>query len=148
MSKLSADVMERALAFALTTHAGQVEKNGHPYVMHPLRLMLSMDTDEERLSALLHDAVEDGDNVSFDDLRGLGMPDTVLDTLRLLTHEGGEPYDDYIARIAKHPMARKVKMADLRDNMDVQRLPAFTDKDAERMRRYVRAYDTLLRLSD
>ena len=145
MRNLSADLLERALAFALNAHAGQLEKNGHPYIMHPLRLMLSMDTDEEQLAALLHDVVEDGDGVTFDDLSELGLPEAVLGALRNLTHDDNEPYEDYIARIAGHPLARKVKLADLRDNMDVRRLPEFTEKDAERMQRYVRAYDILVR---
>ena len=141
---VTASLIENALKFALEAHKGQVDKGGHPYIFHPLRLMLSMETDEERLAALLHDVVEDNDGVSFEDLEKLGIPNDAMDALRMLTHDDdNEPYMDYVARISEHPMARKVKMADLRDNMNVQRIPNFTDRDAERIRKYISAYSLL-----
>lgn len=138
-------LLERVLLFAIEAHAGQREKNGDPYVLHPLRLMQAMDTDEERLAALLHDIVEDCPHVSFADLEGLGLPLSVLAALRLLTHgDPAELYDAYIARIAADPLARKVKLADLADNMNAARLREFTDKDAARMRKYIAARAHLL----
>ena len=147
-TEIAASVIEDALEFALAAHKGQVDKGGHPYILHPLRLMLSMETDHERLAALLHDVVEDNDGVSFEDLETLGIPDRVVDALRMLTHGDDEPYMDYIARIARHALARKVKMADLRDNMNVRRMRNFSDRDAERVRKYISAYSLLEQAPD
>ncbi|MEZ5668684.1 MAG: GTP pyrophosphokinase [Alphaproteobacteria bacterium] len=135
--------LERALAFAVAAHAGQRDKSGAPYVLHPLRLMLAMETDEERLAALLHDTVEDCEGVDFATLAALGLPDTVLAALRLLTHDDDTPYEDYVRRINADPLARRVKLADLRDNMNAARLTRFEAKDAERMTRYVKAHALL-----
>ena len=127
--------LERAVAIAAAAHAGQTEKNGAPYLLHPLRVMLAVSTPAERIAAVLHDVVEDT-TVTLDDLRAEGFSAEVLDAVALLTHDSGVPYFDYVRRAAEHPIARTVKMADLRDNLDPSRLAEFTSRDRERFARY------------
>lgn len=139
----SSSLIERAIAIALTAHSGQVDKAGATYILHPLRLMVQMDTEDEQLAALLHDVVEDSD-LTLDDLRDEGLPESVLAALALLTHQAGEDYEDYVRRIADNPLARKVKLADLADNMRLDRIPNPTPKDLERLEKYREAQALLL----
>jgi (p)ppGpp synthase/HD superfamily hydrolase len=123
----------------VTAHAGQSCKDGSPYILHPLRLMLKMSTDEERMVAVLHDVVEDT-SITLEDLRREGFSAAVLEALRLLTHEKEVPYEEYVARIKPHPLAREVKLADLEDNSDIKRLKGIEEKDFARMKKYHRAW--------
>lgn len=134
--------LERAIQIATEAHAGQMGKDESPYILHPLRLMLKMSTDEERIVAVLHDVVEDT-SVTFEDLRREGFSEAVLEVVRLLTHEAEISYEDYVERLKPHPLARKVKLADLEDNSDIRRLSGIEDKDLERLRKYHRAWMTL-----
>lgn len=136
------NTIERALTVALSAHRGQVDKAGAPYILHPLRLMAQMDTESEQLTALLHDVVEDSD-YTLEDLRLEGVPGDVLEALKLLTHQQGEAYDGYIKRIKGNPLARKVKLADLADNMRLERIPNPTPQDLERLEKYRRANSIL-----
>ncbi len=138
MTSPQPNLIERALAIALTAHRGQVDKANTPYILHPLRLMVQMDTEDEQLTALLHDVVEDSD-MTLAGLRSEGMPDSVLAALALLTHQNGESYDVYVSKIKGNPLARKVKLADLADNMRLERIPDPTAKDLERLEKYRRA---------
>lgn len=113
--------LDTAIRLAVTAHAGQVDKAGEPYILHPLRVMLAMETEEERIVAVLHDVLEDGD---YDSCNAVGdvVTDRQLDALEALTKFVGEPYRDYIERCASDPIAKRVKLADLRDNSDSARL--------------------------
>lgn len=134
--------LQRALEIAVAAHAGQVQHNGDPYVLHPIALMMSVDGDDARVVALLHDVVEDTD-WTLDGLRAEGFSETVLAALDRLTHRDGEDYAAYVERIAADPLASAVKRADLRDNMNLRRLPHLHDKDLDRMRRYHAAWRRL-----
>ncbi|MGA3170965.1 MAG: HD domain-containing protein [Chthoniobacteraceae bacterium] len=134
--------LEKAIEIAVRAHAGQKGKDGTPYVLHPLRLMTRMGTDEERMAAVLHDVVEDTE-VTFQDLRAAGIPEPVLEAAKLLTHEEGISYEDYVERLKPHPVARKVKLADLEDNSDIRRLSGIEEKDLQRLRKYHRAWQIL-----
>jgi len=134
--------LEKAIEIAVHAHAGQKCKDGSPYVLHPLRLMTRMGTDEERMAAVLHDVVEDTE-LTFADLRMAGIPEPVLEAVRLLTHEEEISYEDYVTRLKDHPTARKVKLADLEDNSDIRRLKGVEAKDLERLRKYYRAWQIL-----
>lgn len=137
--------LERAIAIAADSHAGSFEKAGAPYVLHPLRVMLRMDTVEERIAAVLHDVVEDTD-VTLEDLRIEGFSKAVLDAVEALTHEICTCDDDYfeaIRRAAANPIARRVKHADLEDNLDLSRIPEPTEKDFKRLERYKKALKIL-----
>jgi len=137
------NLLEQAIALAVEAHTGDVDKEGKPYVLHPLRLMLLMETEEEMMTAVLHDVIEDTP-VTLDDLRQKGFPETVLTALALLTHNtASTSYEDYVAAIKPNPIARKVKLADLAHNMDIRRLPKLEMKDYGRLERYRRAWDTL-----
>ncbi|MDR6962100.1 (p)ppGpp synthase/HD superfamily hydrolase [Pseudomonas brassicacearum] len=131
-------ILDAAIALASRVHAGQVDKAGKPYILHPLRLMMKFDGLEEQLVSLLHDVVEDGD-VTLDELRELGIPETAVTAIDCLTKRQGESYDQFIARIRPNSLATKVKIADIHDNLDLTRLPVLRDKDLERAAKYHRA---------
>jgi (p)ppGpp synthase/HD superfamily hydrolase len=134
--------LEDAIALAVSAHRGQFDKAGQPYILHPLRLMLRLESDAERMTAVLHDVAEDT-AVSLEKLAGLGYPRAVLDALERLTRRPTETYEEFIERVAEDPLARRVKLADLEDNMDVRRLSRVTEKDAERLARYRAAWARL-----
>ena len=136
--------LEQAIALAVQAHAGQEDKTGKPYVLHPLRLMMAMETEEEMITAVLHDVIEDT-SVTLKELKSSGYPEPVLHALALLTHDTVViPYEEYIAAIKANALARRVKLADLAHNMDVRRLPApLTTKDWGRLEKYHRAWEML-----
>ncbi|MEL6271954.1 MAG: GTP pyrophosphokinase [Chloroflexota bacterium] len=134
--------IEDAIFLALEAHRGVKQKDGSPYILHPLALMTRFHTEAEQMVAVLHDVIEDTD-VALDDLRAAGYPENVLQALELVTRRSDETYDEFIERIKPHPLARRVKIADLEHNMDVRRLPEVTEKDRERMERYRRTWFTL-----
>lgn len=131
--------IEEAVEIALAAHRGQTDKAGQPYVLHPLRLLAEMRTEPEQIVAVLHDVVEDSD-WTFGALRERGFGDDVLTALDALTRRDGEGYETYLERTAAHPVARRVKLADLEDNLDVRRLGPLTDADRARLDRYRRAW--------
>ena len=117
--------LEDALLYAVKAHKGQRDKSNLPYILHPLSVMLQMDTDEERILALCHDIAEDTSKSPRDVAYDLGMSDEWATWLAVLTHEKGEPYLDYIRRIKPYPIAVKVKLADLEHNLSrLKNLPA------------------------
>ena len=139
--------LEDAILIAVGSHRSQREKNGMPYVLHPLRLMLNMKTEEEMTVAVLHDVLEDSDTTA-QDLRARGLSRDVIAAIQCLTRRGNESYGDYVQRIKENPMAVKVKLADLEDNMNVKRLVEIAPADLERMRRYHGVWRELTGLSE
>ena len=135
--------LQRAIEIAVTAHKDQVRKDGSPYVLHPLRLMMSVNSVEEKIVAILHDVVEDTD-VTMQQIEDEGFSKEVLAALRLVTHDTSTSYEDYIANIKGNPIARVVKLADLRDNTNVFEIPTLSDKDLQRLEKYHRAYKTLM----
>ena len=136
--------LERAIAIAATAHAGQVDKGGAPYILHPLKVMLRMTTLEERIVAVLHDVVEDC-GVSLDDLRKEGFSEEVLSAIESVTKVPGESYDDFVDRAAQNPIGRAVKLADLEENSDLSRITSPGWEDLERIEKYRRAIGRLRR---
>lgn len=130
--------LERAIEIAAKAHAGQVDKAGQPYVLHPLRMMLAVTTPEARMAAVLHDVVEDT-AVTIEELRGEDFPAAVISAVEALTKREGEDYEAFIRRVAPNPIAREVKLADLRDNSDLSRIAEPTEKDRARIEKYRRA---------
>ena len=134
--------VERAIAIAAEGHAGQLDKAGNPYVLHPLRVMLRLDTPEERMAGVLHDVVEDC-GWSIDDLRAEGFSEAVLLAVDAVTKRDGETYDEFVMRAAANPIGRRVKLADLEDNCDLRRIHHPTEKDFARIDKYRRAIATI-----
>ena len=137
--------LDRAIELAKQHHEGQTDKAGNPYIEHPLRVMNQVESEEEKIVAVLHDIVEDTD-ISLDDLRNEGFSEEVVSAVECLTKQDGENYDSYIERISFNPLAVKIKLADLEDNRDLTRLPEVTDKDLERLEKYDKALEKLTRL--
>jgi (p)ppGpp synthase/HD superfamily hydrolase len=127
--------IEKAVEIAARAHAGQVDKAGAPYLLHPLRVMLSVITLEEQMAAVLHDVVEDTD-VTLEDLKAEGFPAQVIEAIQALTKQPGETRLEAARRAARHPVARVVKLADVTDNMDLRRIACPTDMDYARLREY------------
>ncbi|MNK53278.1 Bifunctional (p)ppGpp synthase/hydrolase RelA [compost metagenome] len=137
--------LERAIEIAVATHAGQTDKGGAPYILHPLRVMLRVAPGAQQIVAVLHDVVEDSDgNVTFDDLAREGFSQEVIDGVRAVTKIEGEPYEDFIARAALNPVGKAVKLADLAENSDLSRIDRPTQKDLERGEKYRRAIQQLM----
>ncbi|MHA3737074.1 HD domain-containing protein [Pseudomonas sp. Eth.TT006] len=134
--------LERAIALAATAHAGQVDKGGAPYILHPLKVMLRMNTLEERIVAVLHDVVEDC-GISLDDLRKEGFSEEVLTAIESVTKVPGESYKDFVERAAQNPIGRMVKLADLEENSDLSRIASPSWEDLERVEKYRRAIGRL-----
>lgn len=134
--------LERALQIAVMAHAGQRDKVGAPYVLHPLRMMAAMRTDAERIAALLHDVVEDTD-WTLERLRAEGFDEAIVRAVDSLTHREGEPYEAFIERASQDAIARVVKIADLRDNLDASRLNGLTESDIRRIIKYQQALAVL-----
>src|SRR5688572_15777823 len=139
---MNTNLVEKAIGIAVTAHRGQTDKADAPYILHPLRLMCRMESDTARIVAVLHDVIEDT-TVTAEDLRREGFPDEVLDALACVTKREGEEYADFVRRAATNPVARRVKLADLEDNMDARRLTVVTEKDAKRMTKYITAWREL-----
>jgi len=135
----SADLLETAIAIAVGAHHGQKDRNGAPYILHPLRVMARVDTDAEKTVAILHDVVEDT-GWTFEQLAKEGFPNEILEPLKCVTKREGENYEDFVKRSASNELARRVKLADLEDNMDIRRMSTISEKDNERFRKYLRAW--------
>lgn len=136
-------ILDRAKAIATSAHEGQVDKAGKPYIEHPMRVMNMGKTIEEKIAGVLHDVVEDSD-WTFEMLEKEGIPKDVMDALRCVTKlSEDDDYDHFIERVKTNPLAVKVKLNDLKDNMDITRLGEVTEKDLARLNKYIRAYKQL-----
>lgn len=135
--------LERAIQIAAAAHAGQTDKAGEPYILHPLRVMLRVHTEHERITAVLHDVVEDSP-VTLAELAAAGFPPAVIDAVAALTKQPGETRILAAKRAAANPIARNVKLADNAENMDLSRIPNPSPKDLARMQEYAAVRAILL----
>lgn len=135
--------LERAIEIASAAHAGQLDKAGQPYILHPLRVMLRVEDMQHRMAAVLHDVVEDTD-VTIEHLKQEGFSPEVLRAIIALTKLPGETRLEAAARAAADPIARKVKLADNSENMDLSRIAKPTEKDYARCREYEEVRSLLL----
>ena len=129
---------KKALCLCFEAHKEQKDKSGLPYVFHPFHLAEQMVTEETTVVALLHDVVEDT-GYSLADLEDMGFSKSVLDALALLTHDPSVDYMDYVRAIKANPIARTVKLADLRHNSDLTRLDTVDEKALARVEKYQKA---------
>lgn len=135
------DVLPWAISAAAEAHFMQVDKGGHPYILHPIRVMMAMQTVQEKIVAVLHDTVEDGAMSEFTLIDYAGG--TVAAAVMALSRKDGESYKEFILRVKQNDLARRVKIADLKDNMDRSRIPNPTEQDESRWKKYAKALATL-----
>ena len=110
------DILGKAIAIAVESHTGQIDKKGDPYILHPLRMMFMADTMEEKIIAILHDVIEKTEK-DFEFLRNAGISDKVILAVDALSRRSGERYDKYIDRVAQNKLAKTIKILDLKDNI-------------------------------
>lgn len=133
------NIIEKSLGIALKAYSGQTDKAGKEYILHPLRLMAQMDSEEEMSVALLHDVIEDSEYTA-EDLLENGIPAVVVNAVQSLTKLPNENYELFIERVLENKLAAKIKKADIEDNMNVLRLKSINEKDLERVAKYHKAW--------
>ena len=137
-------LLAKAINLAMQAHDGQTDKAGMPYIGHVMRVMQAGRTIDEKITGVLHDIVEDTP-WTFEALLNEGFPVHIVDALRCVTKlHDDEPYEEFIQRVKSNPLAVAVKINDLTDNMDIRRLSDLTDKDVQRLRKYLKAYQELI----
>ena len=137
----------KAMALAYEAHHGQTDRSGVPYIFHPARVAAEFAGEVEACVAWLHDVIEDT-SYTIEDICLAGFGAVICDALQTMTHDKRVPYMEYVKGIAKNPIARAVKLADLRDNMDVSRLIEVDEKAKQRLEKYRAAYAYLSGDSD
>ena len=142
MNKSEQSMFELALSIAKKAHEGQYDKAGVVYINHPLFVASLVDTQEEKAVALLHDVLEDSPYTA-EELILAGLPETVVTAVQVLTKKKGQDYQQYLELVKSNPIARCVKLADLKHNSDLSRLATITEKDLERFEKYKKAIDYL-----
>lgn len=133
---------KKAMRIAFEAHKDQTDKNGMPYIYHPIHLAEQMSDELTTCVALLHDVIEDTD-MTFEQLEAAGFGAEIIAALRLMTHDEDVPYMDYVAEIKKNAIATKVKLADLKHNSDLSRLDYVDEKAIIRAEKYRKAMDLL-----
>ncbi|QUH21877.1 GTP pyrophosphokinase [Alkaliphilus sp. B6464] len=136
------NLLEQAIIIATKAHAGQIDKGGNLYILHPLSIMLKMPDDRSKIVAVLHDIIEDT-SITPEDLKNLGFGDDILIPLDYLTRKKNETYMEFVRRAAQHPVSKLVKMADIENNMDLTRISNPTKKDYDRVKKYEKALKIL-----
>lgn len=138
-------MIDHAIEIAKQAHQGQVDKAGQPYINHPMRVMAACQDDPmAAMAAVLHDVAEDCPEWPIDRLAAEGFPNPVIEALKLLCHDKQTPYMEYVLAIKGNPIAKRVKLADLADNMDLGRLPNPGPADHQRVAKYKGAKEALI----
>ena len=136
--------LERAIEIAVSAHKGVKDKGGNPYILHPLRVMLSLNSEEEKIVGVLHDVVEDAEDWTFEKLQDEGFSTQILEGLKSVTKTSeDENYDEFVQRALTNAIGRQVKIADIKDNLDVTRIDILTEKDMKRLQSYKKSLMTL-----
>lgn len=135
--------LDQAIALAVRAHRGQRDKRNEPYLLHVFRVMLSQTDETARIVAVLHDSLEDT-SVTLGDLRAADYSDEICEAVDCLTRRPDEPYETMISRVAGNPLARRVKLADLEDNLDPKRVVNGDPGAHERADKYRAARERLL----
>jgi (p)ppGpp synthase/HD superfamily hydrolase len=136
-------MIDLALRLCYEYHKGQKDKAGAPYFLHPISVALKVTTESEKITALLHDTIEDTE-LTLSDLRLLGFSDEIIEAVGAITKDPNEDYFEYIYRVKNNPIATAVKIADLKHNSDLSRLSEVTDKDRRRAAKYRKALKILV----
>lgn len=138
-------LLEKAISIAVSAHQSQLDKADKPYILHPLRLMFKMNSENEMIAAVLHDVIEDT-SWTIEQLVSEGFTEEVLEVIKLLTHDKKVQYKKYIDAIKTNKIALKVKLADLEDNLDIKRIAHPKFKDYARIAEYLKYYNELKKL--
>lgn len=138
--------LEDAISIAALAHKGVTDKAGAPYILHPLRMMMRMKSEAAMMAAVLHDVVEDT-KWTLEQLREQGFSEEVLEAVDCLTRRDEESYEEFIERVQKNPIAREVKIADLEDNMNIQRISQIRPRDLQRLEKYHKSWNVLTKIS-
>ena len=109
------EVLEEVILLAAKKHYGQKDKSGKPYILHPIEVMCSVPTVEEKIVAIAHDLIEDTDT-TLDDLRNLNIPEELVEAIYSVTKRKNEKYSDFIKRASENEVGIKVKIADIEHN--------------------------------
>ena len=145
--------LEKAIKIAVEAHTGQLDKGGNPSILHPLRVMLSLKTEEERIVGVLHDVVEDCEGWTWDRLASNGLSEKIIEALKSVSKTPEEEaeyrklpegkkldhYLQFISRAKANKIGREVKAADIKDNLDISRIDDITQNDISRLNRYKKA---------
>lgn len=135
-------LLQRAIAIAAKAHDGQVDKAGKPYLYHPLFVMENVNSLDQKIVAVLHDAVEDSE-LTLDQLRSEGFPEFIVKAIAAITKIEGEPYAAYLERVMANPIALRVKIADVTHNLDIRRIANPTEADFQRIAKYKKVLNQL-----
>ena len=150
--------LEKAIKIAVEAHTGQVDKGGNPYILHPLRVMLSLNSEEERIVGVLHDVVEDCEGWTWERMGEEGCSDEIIEALKSVSktpeeekqfkkmddpNEKLDHYLEFIKRAKFNKIGRNVKAADIKDNLDISRIDDITESDIDRLNRYKAALKML-----
>lgn len=136
-------MLEKAIEIAVEAHRGQIDKAGKIYILHPMRVMLRGKNETEMIVGILHDTVEDTP-VTLDMLRMEGFSEEILAAISCITKEKGEDYGHFINRVLTNPLATQVKLYDIEDNMNRDRIPFPTPKDEARFAKYEKYHSVIL----
>jgi len=140
-------MLKQAIKIATIAHKGQTDKGGHDYIGHPLRVMDSVKSENEKIVAVLHDVVEDTD-ITIEYLRGKGFSEEVFDGVYAMTRGKEESYNHYIKKVMSNDIAVVVKLADLTDNLNLTRLRSLKDIKINNLGMYLETYHKLKKLKD
>jgi len=150
--------LEKAIKIAVEAHTGQVDKGGNPYILHPLRVLLSLNSEEERIVGVLHDVVEDCEGWTWERMGEEGCSDEIIEALKSVSktpeeekqfkkmddpNEKLDHYLEFIKRAKFNKIGRNVKAADIKDNLDISRIDDITESDIDRLNRYKAALKML-----
>lgn len=136
-------MLEKAIEIAVEAHRGQIDKAGKIYILHPMRVMLRGKNETEMIVGILHDTVEDTP-VTLDMLRMEGFSEEILAAISCITKEKGEDYGHFINRVLTNPLATQIKLYDIEDNMNRDRIPFPTPKDEARFAKYEKYHGVIL----
>ncbi|MDP4144973.1 MAG: GTP pyrophosphokinase [Bacillota bacterium] len=136
-------LLDKAIKIAVDAHSSQLDKAGSNYIFHPLRVMLKLNSEEERIVGVLHDVIEDTD-ITYEFLKAEGFSKNIIEALKNVTKLDNESYMVFIKRAKSNEISRAVKLADLEDNMDMSRINNPTEKDYMRLEKYMQAKTLLL----
>lgn len=137
-------MLDKAIQIATHAHKGQVDKGGHDYINHPLRVSQSMETEEQKIVAVLHDTVEDTD-ITLEYLKEEGFSDKIVEGVRCMTRNEGESWSKYIEKVKGNKIALRVKIGDLRDNLNLTRVHTLNDLNINSLNMYISTYHRLVK---